>query len=121
MSGRSFSLFSARGITRKESCFYKMENLSVNCKMSHKVMDKAPYRLFMIPLQSTYLNHRENIFHFVDMCPRKDAIMKKIKRETYEQFCNYVTNTFHNFPSDIIDRAIALIANLIDAAIKMEG
>ena len=121
MSGTSFSLFSARGIIRKESCFCKMENHSQNCKMSHKAMDKVHYRLFMIPLQSPDLNHRENIFHFVDMCLRKDAIMKKIKRETYEQFCNHVTNTFHNFPSDIIDRTIALIANLIDAAIKMEG
>ena len=47
--------------------------------------------------------------------------MKKIKRKTYEQFCNRVTNTLHNFSSDIIDRTIASAPKLIDAVIKMKG
>ena len=55
------------------------------------------------------------------MCLRKDAIIKKSKRETYEQFSNPVTNTLHNFLSGIIDWPMASMPKLIDAVIKIKG
>ena len=116
-----FLLIFSKGNNQKGKLFLQYGDPSQSCKMSHEAMDKIPYRLFMIPLQSPDLNHIENIFHFVDMCLRKDVITKKIKRETYEQFCNHINNTFDNFPSDVIDRTIASIPKLIDAAIKMKG
>ena len=61
-------------------------------------MNKIPYRLSMIPPRSPDLNPIKNIFYLVGIFLRKDAIMKKIKRETYKQFCNRVqthVTTFH--------------------------
>ena len=95
LSGTGFPIFSTRGIIRKESCFCKMKTPPPrNCKISQEAMNKIPYRLFMMPPRSPDLNPIENIFHLVGVFLRKDAIMKKIKRETYKQFCNRVLTQF---------------------------
>ena len=105
---------------QKGKLFLQDGDPSQNCKMSQEAMDKISYRLLMIS-PSPDLNPIENIFHLVGVCLRKDAIMKKVKIETYEQFCNRVTNTLRNFPSDIIDRTIASMPKLIDAVTRMKG
>ena len=111
----------SKGNNEKGELFLQTEEPSQNCKMSQEDIDKIPYRLFMILPRSSDLNPIENTFRLIGVCLRKDAIMKKIKRETYEQFCNRVTNTVHNFSSDIIDRTISSMPKLIDAVIKMKG
>ena len=119
MSETGFPIFLARGIIRKESCFCTMDTPPRTARYSRKLWIKSltDYLWYLLgPLIPI-----ENIFHPVGVCLRKDAIMKKIKRETYEQFCNRVTNTLHNFSSDIIDRTIASVPKLIDAVIKMKG
>ena len=63
----------------------------------------------------------ENIFRLVGTWLRKDATKKKIKRGTYKYFCIRVTNTLHNFPSDIMDQTTASMTKRIDAVIKMKG
>ena len=98
-----FPYIFSKGNNQKGKLFRQDGDRSWNFKMSQQAMDKIRYRLFMIPPRSSDLTPTESIFHIVGVCLRKDAIMKRIKRETYEQFCNYVTSTIHNFPSDIID------------------
>ena len=109
---RFLHVFSKKN-NQKGKLFLQDGGTSNNCKMSQESMDKISYRLFMTPSWSPDLNTIENIFDFVGMCLRKDAFMKKIKRETYEQFCNCITNTLHNFPSDIIAQTIASMPNLL--------
>ena len=89
-------VFSKRN-NQKGKLFLQDGGTSNNCKMSQESMDKISYRLFMTPSRSPDLNTIENIFHFIGMCLRKDGFMKKIKRETYEQFCNCITNTLQTF------------------------
>ena len=92
-----FPHFFMKGNNQKGKQFLQDEDPSQNCKMSQEAMNKIPYRLLMIPPRSPDLNPMENIFHLVGVCLRKYAIMKKIKRETYEQFCNRVLTHFITF------------------------
>ena len=63
----------------------------------------------------------EKIFDLVGVYLRKDAIEKKIKKETYEHFCIRVPYPLYNFPLDIIVQVIASMARQIDAVIKVKG
>ena len=90
-----FSHFFNKGNNQKGKLFLQDEDPPPrNCKISQEAMNKIPYRLFMMPPRSPDLNPIENIFHLVGVFLRKDAIMKKIKRETYKQFCNRVLTQF---------------------------
>ena len=88
--------FFSNGNNQKGKLFLQDEDPSQNCKMSQEAMNKIPYKVFMMPPRSTDLNPIKNIF-LVGVFLRKDAIMKKIKRETYKQFCNHVLTHFITF------------------------
>ena len=92
-----FSHFFSKENIRKEKLFLQDEDPSENCKMPQEAMNKIPYRLFMTPPRSPDLNSIKSMFDFVGIFLRKDAIMKKIKIETYKQFCNRVLTHFTTF------------------------
>ena len=94
LSGTGFPIFLNKGNNQKGKLFLQDEDPSHNCKISQEAMNKTPYRLFMMPPWSPDLNPIENIFHLIGVFLRKDAIMKKIKIETYKQFCNRVLTHF---------------------------
>ena len=112
-----FSHILRKGNNQKEILFLQDGDSSQNTKMSYEAMDKIPFRLFRISPQSLDRNPIVNVFHLFSECLLKDGI-KKIKRETYEQFCNRVTKTLHNLPSDLKDQTIESMAKRIYAAIN---
>ena len=106
LSGTGFPIFSARRIIRKESCFCKMETPPRIARCPRKLWINSLQIIYdtpSVPWSKPHLEHISSCWH---VCVRKGAIMKKIKRETYEQFCNRVTNALYIFPSDITNRAI---------------
>ena len=92
-----FSHFFSKENIRKEKLFLQDEDHSENCKMPQEAMNKISYRLFMTTPRSPDLNPIKSIFYFVGIFLRKDAIMKKIKIETYKQFYNRVLTHFTTF------------------------
>ena len=115
----SFSHIFRKGNNQKEILFLQDCGPSQNTKMSYEAMDKILFRLFRIPSQSLDRNPILNIFNLFSEFLRKDGI-KKIKIETYEQFCNRVTKTLHNLPSDLKDQTIESMAKRIYAAINCQ-
>ena len=95
-----FSHIFSKGNNQKGKLFLQDGDPSQNCNIPQEAMDN---RLFRISPRFPGLNPIENKFHLAAVCLRKQNIKKKIKRETYKDFCIRVTNTLHNFPSDIID------------------
>ena len=106
-SATGFPIFSAKGNNQKGNLFLQDEALSQKCKMSQEAMDKIACRLFRIPPRSPE----------GERCHQEEDQ----KRETYEHFCICVTNTLHNFSSDIIHQTIASMPKQIDAVIKIKG
>ena len=92
-----FSHFFSKGNNQKGILSLQDGDSSQNCQMFHEAVNKISYRLFMILSWSPDLSPIKNIFHLVGIFLRKDAIMKKIKRETYKQFCNRVLTHFITF------------------------
>ena len=94
---------------------------SQNSAMAREAMDSVGCRVFKIPARSPDLNPIENIFHLIGKQLKKDALEKKLNRETYSQFCTRVRRTVKNFSSEIIDHTIDSMPRRIDMVIKNKG
>ena len=94
---------------------------SQNSRAAKDAMDEIPCRLFKIPPRSPDLNPIENVFHLVGKRLDKDAIDKKIKNESYNQFCRRIKQTLYNFPESIISHTIETMNNRIERIIESEG
>ena len=113
-----FSNFFSKRNNWKGKLFLQDKDPSQNCKISQEAMNKIPYRLFMIPPQSPDLNPIKNIFYLAGIFLTKDAIMKKIKRETYKQFCNSVLTHFITFHQMLQIKQLHPMPKLIGPVIK---
>ena len=63
---------------------------SQNSALARQAMDAVGCRLFSIPPRSPDINPIENCFNNIRRQIRKDAISKKITKETYPDFCRRV-------------------------------
>ena len=96
----------SKGSNPKVQLFLQDRDLSQNSRMLKKAHDKIPCRLLRILPRFLILKPIKNIFHLVGMCLNRDSIKKTMKRKSFQQFSNRVTNTIHNFPSHFINQTI---------------
>ena len=94
---------------------------SQNSAMARAAMNRANCQLLKIPPRSPDLNPIENIFKLVSDALRKQAITSRITTETYEQFKDRVISTIKSIPREVINKAIASMANRVDEIIKRKG
>ena len=67
------------------------------------------------------LNPIENVFHIVKRQLREDAKLKRIERETWNEFVTRVKLTIQNTPISYIDKTIESMPNRIKEIIKSKG
>ena len=61
-----------------------------NSKVAVKAIEQVGGVIFSIPPRSPDINPIENFFHLINNCLRQEAIEKKIKRESFEEFSDMV-------------------------------
>ena len=94
---------------------------SQNSALARQAMDAVGCRLFSIPPRSPDINPIENCFNNIRRQIRKDAISKKITKETYPDFCRRVRKTIMEYSTAVIDRTIDSMPKRINQVIEGKG
>ena len=92
-----------------------------NSKVARVAWTRLGCEMFGIPARSPDLNPIENIFHIVRRQLREDALEQEIKKESYDQFCERVSNTIRSTSRELIAKTIASMNRRIVAVIKSKG
>jgi len=99
------TMFEACGKTSRE--FVQDGDPSQNSKIAMEALRRVNAQLVTIPPRSPDLNPIENIFHCVSEQLRKDAIMRNLQYESFENFQDRIVSTIRGMPTHVIDKTIA--------------
>ena len=77
--------------------------------------------IFKIPARSPDLNPIENFFNIMVKELNKQAIEKKITKESFEEFSNRIKQTMLTYPIQKIDKIIESMDNRINMILKNQG
>ena len=92
-----------------------------NSKVAKAAIERVGGMIFSIPARSPDLNPIENFFNIAQKRLKKEAISKKITKETFEQFSERVKNTVMSFSAKEIDKIIETMDKRIKLVIKAKG
>ena len=92
-----------------------------NCKKAMDAYDAVGAKVFKIPSRSPDRNPIENFFNCISMELRKQALEKKIRKETFEQFSARVKKTMLDYPTSKIDKIIETMDKRIGMVIEAKG
>ena len=93
----------------------------MNAKATIEELGDSGIVRFKIPARSPDINCIENIFHEVRKDIEKDAIRKKIEKESFKEFARRAENIILSYPSQKIDKVIESMWRRIDAVIQRRG
>lgn len=109
------------GVNPQGKLFLQDGDPSQNSALAKQAIDKIGARQFSIPPRSPDLNPIENIFHLVGKKIRKEAMDKKITKESFTNFQQRVQRTFYEFPKVTIDKTISSMNKRVDLVITGKG
>ena len=78
-------------------------------------------KVLKIPPRNPDLNPIENFFHLISVELGKEAISKRINKETFEQFSERCVRAMQTYSVDIIDAIIESMPKRVDMVIKRKG
>ena len=81
-------------------------------------MDQLGCRIFAIPPRSPDINPIENIFHLVRKQLQKDALRKKITKESFAAFSERIKRTMKSIPVETINKTILSMNKRMQLIIK---
>ena len=84
-------------------------------------IDSVSGRVLKIPPRSPDLNPIENFFHLICVELAKEAIAKKIDKESFEEFSIRCVQMMESYPVSKIDAIIDSMPKRIDMVIKSKG
>lgn len=106
----------------KDSTTWVQDNdPSQNSALAREAMKYVRCNLLSIPARSPDMNPIENIFHLANNKLCKDAIAKRIEKETFEQFQERVIQTLYEIPSATIDKTIASMDSRLRMIVQNGG
>ena len=94
------------------------------CQTSRKAMsaiNQIECELHQIPARSPDLNPIENVFHLIKKKLEKDAIDKKIRKESFNEFKDRVLRSLGTLDSNILDRTIESMPKRVEAILSCNG
>ena len=94
------------------------------CQTSRKAMsaiNQIECELHQIPARSPDLNPIENVFHLIKKKLEKDAIDKKIRKESFNEFKDRVLRSLRTLDSNILDRTIESMPKRVEAILLCNG
>ena len=94
---------------------------SQNSRKARDAMREVGSNLLSIPPRSPDINPIENIFHMVSRTLNKQAIAKRIQRESFEDFEQRVIDTLHAIPIATIDKTIATMHGRLQMIVEKRG
>lgn len=94
---------------------------SQNSALARKAMKSIRAKLLSIPARSPDLNPIENLFHLIKRQLNSDAIVRDIKRETFQEFSARVKFTILHFDNNVIDKIIESMSNRIEMVVNRKG
>lgn len=92
-----------------------------NSAAAKSAIDKLNGRILNIPPRSPDLNPIENFFHLITVELAKQAIDKKIEKESFEQFAMRCMKTMLEYPKSKVDKIIESMSTRVDMVIKAKG
>ena len=90
-------------------------------RSARTAMEEIGCRMFSIPARSPDLNPIDHMFHLVRKNLQRDALTKRIEKETFEEFSQRVKNTIKEFPAAILDKTINSLPKRITKVITTKG
>ena len=116
------AMFRKMGKTARSKKIFVMDNdPSQTSAKARKTLSRLGIQLKEIPPRSPDLNPIENVFHIVKRQLREDAKLKRIERETWNEFVTRVELTIQNTPISYMDKTIESMPNRIKQIIKSKG
>ena len=92
-----------------------------NAKIAKQALEKIEAKLHNIPSRSPDLNPIENMFHKVKDSLDKEALDKKIYKESFDEFKNRVLRCLGNIETEYINNTISSLPKRIKDIIKSKG
>ena len=92
-----------------------------NSKVARNAITKTGAKIFPIPPRSPDLNPIENFFNLTQKKLREEAVVKKIRKETFEEFSQRVIDSVMNYPAKEIDAIIESMDRRVSLVIKAKG
>ena len=92
-----------------------------NCKKAMDAYRAVGASVFKIPSRSPDLNPIENFFNCISTELKKQALEKKIRKETFEQFSVHVKKTMLEYSATKIDKIIETMDKIIGMVITAKG
>lgn len=94
---------------------------SQNSALARMAMRSIRAKLLSIPARSPDINPIENLFHLIKRKLNNDAIVRNIKKETFQEFSARVQSTILHFDKTHIDKTIESMNNRIEMIIAKKG
>ena len=117
-----FGNISKAGPKADGGCLFVMDNdPSQTSRTAKLALEDIEGSFHEIPPQSPDLNPIENIFHLVKHYLDREAISRKIVRESFDEFNVRVLEAFGNIPVETIDKTISSMNRRIMATLASKG
>ena len=94
---------------------------SQNSAAARMAMKSIRAKLLSIPPRSADINPIENLFHLIKRQLNNDAIVRNIRKETFEEFAARVKHTIINFDKNQIDKIIESMSKRIEMIVCKKG
>ena len=92
-----------------------------NSKKARDAYDRVGAMVMKIPAKSPDLNPIENFFHLVKKELKKQAISKKIMRETMVEYNKRIVRTLNSFPVTTINNLISSMDKRVHMVLEADG
>lgn len=92
-----------------------------NSLAAKRALKNQKIRQIQIPPRSPDLNPIENIFNTVKKMLKREAIDKKIQKESFTEFTERVKRMFYKIPSDLIDKTISSLHERLNKIVACQG
>ena len=92
-----------------------------NNAIARRAWKRKGAEIFQMPVRSPDLSPKENMLNFLNKELRKQAIVRQINKETFEEFSERVQNTLINFNIELTDSIIETMGKRIDEVIRHKG
>jgi len=125
LNGNKFAKFIKRYFPRLctagSRLFLQDGDPSQNSAPANQALQTLNIDKLLIPPRSPDMNPIENVFHLLNQQLRKDAIAKRITKETFHKFQKRVVKTLKRIPAQIIDNIISSMDKRMHSIIKRQG
>jgi len=118
---RHFEATFEKGSNPRGKLFLQDGDPSQNSKKAKLSLETVGARKFAIPARSPDVNPIENVFNYVKMELRAQALNRNITQENFLQFSARVKETLENVPIAYVDKTIDSMNGRMELIIKSRG